>query len=147
MESVPELRAGAGAAGQRAAANRPEHARQARPLADTERTQTRNAHGALALWHPCVLPAKIRLGEAEARRGNSSCEIWDLESESDACASKHRLGGGKLPGIAQERRILGQNAKSPPPAHVQPSTPTPLRLTDHLLCARKNTLYCKVISL
>ena len=61
-----ELREGTRAAGAGTRANRPEHARQARSLADTERTQTRNAHGELALWLPCVLPAKIRLGEAEA---------------------------------------------------------------------------------
>ena len=40
--------------------------RQARHRDDTERTQTRHAHGALALWQSCVLPAKIRLGEGEA---------------------------------------------------------------------------------
>ena len=94
MESAPELRAGAGATGQRAAANRPEHARQARPLADTERTQTRNAHGALALWHPCVLPAKIRLGEAEAicRSHSAAARL-----KSAASVRLRRMGAANCP--------------------------------------------------
>ena len=86
--------------------------RQARHRDDTERTQPRHAHGALALWQSCVLPAKIRFDEGEA-----SCPP-QRRGQTKVCRSRPPSadGGGKLAGLAQERRILGENARVSAPA-------------------------------